>query len=371
MEGLVLFCPHDGGLFLLEDIFLDFIAQYRKKTKKSLLISVILIGLIIFCSFFFLNLGAVDVSASDIFKIVWGNIANDESLFSGMKKGTVSLVWHYRLPRIICAVLVGAGLSTAGCCFQSILSNPLADPYTLGISTGSAFGASIAIYLNVTYGSYLPVSLISLIAGFLTLITVIAISKRGNGRFSNNLIIAGIIMSAFLSSGTSFIKMMAGENVSAIVFWLMGSLSSKTWRDVMLLFPVIFISVVVCTFFSRSLNLMTFGEKDAEALGVNVKKMRLLYMCISSVITAVCVSTCGIIGFVGLIVPHMLRLIVGGDNRTLIPLSALLGSFLLLLADNVARLISQGEIPAGVITTLLGGPFFIWLFIRSGGNNVE
>ena len=350
---------------------MDFIAEYRKKTKKSLIISAVLILLIVFCSFLFLNLGAADVSAEDIFRIIAGNIAKDKSLFDGIKKGTVSVVWHYRLPRIICAVLVGAGLSTAGCCFQSILRNPLADPYTLGISTGSAFGASIAIYLNITYGFSLPVSLISLVSGFITLITVIAISKRGSGRFSNNLIIAGIIMSAFLSSGISFIKMMAGENVGAIVFWLMGSLSSKTWSDVKLLFPVILISVFVCTFFARSLNLMTFGEKDAESLGVEVKKMRLMYMCISSVITAVCVSTCGIIGFVGLIVPHMLRLIIGGDNRILIPLSALLGSLLLLLSDNSARLISQGEIPVGVITTLLGGPFFIFLFMRNGGNKVE
>lgn len=181
---------------------------------------------------------------------------------------------------------------------------------------------------------------------------------------SSSLVIAGIIVSAILSSGISCIKMMAGENVSAIVFWLMGSLASRTWRDVALIAPVVLIAGILAYIFADDLNVMTLGDETAKALGVDTKRVRLLYLLLGACVTAACVAVSGVIGFIGLVVPHILRFWLTSDNRSLLPLSALLGGFLLVLADNAARMLSAGEIPVGVLTTLLGGPFFIYVFLR-------
>ena len=161
--------------------------------------------------------------------------------------------------------------------------------------------------------------------------------------------------------------MLAGENVSAIVYWLMGSLGSKGWSDVFLIAPVVLVASILAFLFSNDLNVMSLGSRNALSLGVNVKRIRLLYLVLASAITAGCVSVCGVIGFVGLVVPHVLRFSLTSDNRLLLPLCALLGGALLCAADNVTRLISNGEIPVGVLTTMLGGPFFIYIFLRRKG----
>jgi iron complex transport system permease protein len=207
------------------------------------------------------------------------------------------------------------------------------------------------------------VPLAAFIGAFSALFSVIAISGASGGFSNHDIIIAGIIISSLLSSGVSFIKMLAGENVSAIVFWIMGSLSAKSWQDATLLLPVLIVCVVISLIFSRQLDIMSLGDENAKALGVNVEKIRLIYLVSASVMTAVCVCVCGVIGFVGLIVPHILRFSLSAKNSVLIPLSALFGAFLLLLADSITRIFSKGEIPVGVLTTLIGGPFFIFVFI--------
>ncbi len=278
-----------------------------------------------------------------------------------------AVVWEIRMPRIISSFLVGACLGISGVSFQGILKNPLADPYTLGISTGACFGASLALLLNIVMGFYVPVTIMALCFGILTLIIVILIAHKGSGLESSNLIIAGIIVSAILQSGVSFIKMLAGENVSAIIFWIMGSFSAAAWKDVYLVLPVFAVGFCVMYFFSPTLDIMSLGDKNAKALGVNVSQIRLIYLITASILTAVSVSVCGVIGFVGLIVPHLLRMWVSVENKVLIPLCGLLGGLLLMTADNAARLISSGEIPVGVITTLIGGPFFIYVFTKRQG----
>ena len=177
------------------------------------------------------GLGAMEISYRQVLAIIWAKFSGNGAQLSQAGAHAAAVVWEIRLPRIICGVFVGAGLAIAGVMFQAILQNPLADPYTLGISTGAAFGASLAIFLNITWGLLLPVPLLALAFALATLAAVIAISLRGGGLVSANLIIAGIIVSAILSAGISFIKMLAGENVSAIVYWLMGSLGSREWGD--------------------------------------------------------------------------------------------------------------------------------------------
>jgi len=320
-----------------------------------LLIMIVIIGGVSVC------LGAMDIEISDVFNVIVSKI-------SGMKadvaENVFSVIWNIRLPRIICACFIGMGLAVSGAIFQSILQNSLADPYTLGISTGASFGASSAITADLIFGIYFPTIPAALIGAFITLIIVILIARKGNSFDSSNIIIAGIIVSSVLSSGVGFMKILAGENVGAIVFWIMGSLSAKGWSDVFIVAPVCVVLTIIVVFFAKQLDIMALGDDNARALGVNTNRVRFLYLMAGSVITAVCVSVCGVIGFVGLVVPHLIRFWITARNRTLIPLSALFGALLLMTADTFARLISSGEIPVGILTTLIGGPFFVFIFIK-------
>jgi iron complex transport system permease protein len=345
----------------------DPVRSFITKRKTCYLVIAILAVMLPLALLVSVGLGAARLSAGDAARILLGKLSGNESLLNGVGEGTEAIVFELRLPRILCAAFTGAGLAASGVIFQAILQNPLADPYTLGISTGAAFGASLAIFLNMSAALAVPVPLAALIFAGLTLAAVLAIANRGAGLVKSNLIMAGIILSAILQAGVSFIKMASGENVGAIVFWLMGSLSGRSWNDVLLLAPLTCAALIPAFLFARDLNLLSLGSRGAESLGVNTRRARFLYLLLGAAITASSVSVCGIIGFVGLVVPHLLRLSVSADNRMLLPLSSLLGALLLVIADDAARLIGTGDTPVGVLTTLLGGPFFIYIFIRRSG----
>lgn len=346
-------------------------AAQRGRRRKQLLAGALFLAGIVAALLLSLGMGAMSIPPGRVAGILWGRLAGNTDLLAAFAPNEVAVVWEIRLPRILCGLFVGMGLSAAGVIFQSLLRNPLADPYTLGVSTGAAFGASLAIYMGVAYGVSVPTAPPAFLFAFLTLLAVIGIARRGGGMLSSSLVIAGIIVSAVLSSGISFLKMLAGENVSAIVFWLMGSLSSRSWADVALIALVVLLAGGTAWCFADDLNVMTLGDETAQALGVNVRRTRVLYLVLGSCVTAACVAVSGVIGFVGLVVPHILRFSLTSDNRALLPLSALLGGLLLLAADSATRLLSSGEIPVGVLTTLLGGPFFIYIFLRrpKGGDD--
>jgi iron complex transport system permease protein len=272
------------------------------------------------------------------------------------------VVFDVRLPRILSAAIVGAGLAISGVVFQGILLNPLADPYTLGVSAGAAFGASLAILFNIAFMGTYSVPLFAFIGAVGTLFFVMYLSASGGGVSSTNLILSGIIVAAILSAGISFLKYIADEQVAVIIFWLMGSFGSKTWSDVGLTFLFVGIGFVIFMFFARDLNLMSLGDRTASSLGVDTKKVTLVLLVTASMVAAICVSVSGIIGFVGLLVPHMMRLLTGPDNRRLLPISFLAGAILLLAADTVTRAVLPSEIPIGVLTALIGGPFFCYIF---------
>lgn len=332
----------------------------NERIKYKVVFIILLITLV--CVFFIsVSMGTMNIKIYDILNVITSKIFGFET---DVKENICAVIWNIRIPRIICSCFVGMGLAVAGVIFQGILRNSLADPYTLGISTGASFGASFAIILNIMFEIYFPTVLAALTGAFITLFIVILIARKGNGFESSNLIIAGIIMSSVLSSGVSFMKMLAGENVGAIVFWIMGSLSAKGWNDVLFVMPVSVICTAVSVIFAEKLDIMALGDDNAKNLGVNPNKTRLLYMILGSAITAVCVSICGVIGFIGLIVPHLLRFWITARNSVIIPLSALAGAVLLMTADTFARITASGEIPVGVLTTLTGGPFFIFIFIR-------
>ena len=346
------------------------ILAYKKNRRKSLVLLILFSAALPLAVSVATGLGAMHISVRDVVRILAGKALGFERWYGDIAPGAVAVIWELRLPRIICALFVGAGLAAAGVIFQAILQNPLADPYTLGVSSGAAFGASLAILINITSRLMLPVSLSALAFAVLSLVLVLLIAAHTPSAAEYNgasLVMAGIIVSAILQAGISFMKMISGEQVSAIVFWLMGSLSARSWKDALLLAPVISVAVTAAALFAGDLNMLTLGSKTAQTLGTPVRRTLLLYLLLGAAITAVCVSVCGIIGFVGLVVPHLLRLAVSSDNRFLLPLSALAGALLLAAADTSVRLISSGEIPVGVLTTLLGGPFYIYILLRRKG----
>ncbi|HJJ47371.1 MAG TPA: iron chelate uptake ABC transporter family permease subunit [Methanocorpusculum sp.] len=263
-----------------------------------------------------------------------------------------------RLPRVLGACLVGLGLAAAGCAMQGLFRNPMADPYILGTSAGGSLGAACAIaFLG---GMFLPV--FAFAGSLLSTILVYIISKR-NGRMSvETVLLSGIAISLFLSALLSFIMYLSGGSLQKIMFWTMGGLWNMSWSQVGTGLLVL-IGCAVLFFFSRDLNILTLGEEDAIHLGVNTERLKKLLLLVSAFITAVAVSISGCIGFVGLIIPHIMRSFTGPDHRILLPASMLSGALLLIWADTLARTL-PAEIPVGIITAFLGAPFFIYLLRR-------
>ena len=315
-----------------------------------------------------LSLGYIDIPIKEIIAVLYGKITADFQILNNINATYLAVILDVRLPRILTCAGVGAALAVSGSLFQGILLNPLADPYTLGISAGAAFGASVAILLNFT-AAYVSVPLFAFIGACTTLFVVMFLSYSSKnpmaGLSSNNLILSGIIVGAILSAGISFLKFIANEQVSVIIFWLMGSFASKTWFDFQIVTLFLFVGFAVSLFYARDLNLISLGEKSAASLGVDLKKTKIILLATGSLLAAVCVSVSGIIGFVGLLIPHMVRFITGPDNRKLIPLSMLAGASLLLFADTVTRAVLPHEIPIGVLTALTGGPLFCWIFKKN------
>jgi len=327
---------------------------------QMLFLAALLSGLLVVST----GMGFIKIPAAAVVKIILNKIFGSPELISGMDEILPVVVMDVRLPRILSAALVGGGLAMCGVVFQGILLNPLADPYTLGVSAGAAFGAALAILLNVSALGVYSVPVFAFLGAVATLGAVIYLSTGSGGLSSNNLILSGIIVAAILSAGISFLKYVADEQVAVIIFWLMGSFASKTRGDVGLTAACISAGVSVFLYFARELNLMSLGNQMASSLGVDTRRVTLILLATASVVAAVCVSVSGIIGFVGLLVPHIMRLLSGPDNRRLVPLSFLAGALLLLGADTLTRAVLPTEIPIGVLTALIGGPFFCYLFRR-------
>jgi iron complex transport system permease protein len=343
-------------------------SSFKNRLQKAvgtqiLLLSMTLCGLIVISA----CMGYIHLSFIDVAKIIFAKISGQTSLLEGMDKLFSVVVLDVRLPRILTAAAVGGGLAVAGAVFQGILLNPLADPYTLGVSAGAAFGASLAFFFNIVlFDNIVPgafsVPAFAFIGATGTLFFVVYLSSARGGFSSSNLILSGIIVAAILSAGISFLKYVADEQVSIIIFWLMGSFASRTWADVLMTSSFLCLGFLVIIFYARDLNLMSLGNRTASSLGVDTGRLTLILLVTASLVTAICVSVSGIIGFVGLLVPHMMRFLTGPDNRKLIPVSMLAGAILLLCADTVTRAILPSEIPIGVLTALIGGPFFCYIF---------
>jgi iron complex transport system permease protein len=278
------------------------------------------------------------------------------------------IILRVRLPRIVLGILIGAALSVSGAGFQGVLRNPLADPYTLGVASGASLGAAFLILFGLHFALFgiWTIPIVAFVTGIITLLVVFRLAGV-QGRFrTETVILSGVVVSSFLSAIVSFMVALSSKTVvNEILFWLMGSLSLRGWSytGVMVLYLTLGSAVLIA--YSRPLNLFALGERHAAHLGIRVDRTKWVVLLVSTILTAAAVSVCGVIGFVGLITPHLVRLLVGPDYRLIIPLSIVFGGVYVLWADTLARMVlSPTEIPLGVVTAFLGAPFFAYLLSR-------
>lgn len=305
------------------------------------------------------GMGYLAIPANEVLTIILARFSDTAHALDPVHQ---TVIMDVRLPRVITAALVGGGLAMAGAIFQAILLNPLADPYTLGVSSGAAFGASLALIANLSLAGSFSVPIFAFAGALIAVFAVLHLAGSDHNYSANSLILAGVIISAILSAGIGFIKYLADEQVSVIIFWLMGSFAARSWVDAGLVLTATIVTLAFGLYYGRDLNIMSLGLRSSNSLGVDTVRTRKRLLAIASLVTAAAVSVSGIIGFVGLIIPHLMRFIIGPDNRKLIPASLLAGAILLLIADTVTRALLPHEVPIGVLTALIGGPFFCLIF---------
>lgn len=310
-------------------------------------------------------LGSASTSPLDAGRVLLAHIPGLSSLLQ-VKPDTALdvIILKLRLPRVILAVFVGAALAVAGAALQGLLRNPLAEPYTLGVSSGAAVGAALVFVVFGGGGVFGTVSLpFSAFIGALLTVAIVYRLALLNGYLAvETLILAGVVMSSFMSAILSYLLTMAGHNLQQVVYWLMGSLALRGGEYFVYALPLLAGGILLMCCFGRDLNILTFGEETAGQLGVPVERTKQVILLLATLLTGVAVSLGGTIGFVGLIVPHLFRLIVGPDHRVLLPVSAVGGGIFLIWADTVARtIVSPVELPVGVVTAFLGAPFFAYL----------
>lgn len=343
-----------------------------KRQKQGLIITVLIVALAI-SIVIFSTIGSARINATDTLMIVLSKVPfiGKNIDISNIPKSYQTIILNIRIPRVLIGIIVGAALSSVGAVFQGMFKNPMADPYVIGISSGAALGAGITIIFGLSWVG-LGISAISIgafVGAVATTFVVYWISRVKNKVPVTILLLSGIAVSQFLTAILSFLMIMHTKDMTKIIYWTLGSFSGKGWDHLGAVFLPMILSMALLTSFSKDLNIMLLGEESAQNLGIDVEKAKIIILIICSFIIATAVSVSGIIGFVGLIIPHILRLIVGPDHRILIPSSMLAGGIFMVFADTLARtIISPTEIPVGIITAFFGGPFFIYLLRKSKKN---
>lgn len=313
---------------------------------------------LIIALFISLAIGSVFLPLQDIFAVIKG---------SGSDLAT-NIVWNIRLPRTVLVALTGMALGGSGAAYQGLFRNPLADPFLIGISSGAGLGAVLAMSIDWTYSFWglMAIPLAAFIAALLTVAVVYFLARVGQTTPITNLILAGVAVSAFATSLMSFLMLRSDGELRRAMSWLMGGSTQLGWEFILIILPYLLIGLGVLMFSGHTLNLLQFGDEQAQQLGLNVSRAKRIILIMASMTTAAAVAFAGIIGFLGLIVPHVIRLWFGGDYRKLLPLSIISGATALLFSDVIARiLLAPQEIPVGIITSLAGAPFFLWVLRRS------
>lgn len=329
--------------------------------------SVILLVILFLSIGFAVTIGSVDISIKEVYQVILYKLLNigDSSIGTG---AVADVVWLIRMPRIVLAIAVGVGLSVVGIVMQAIVKNPLADPYILGVSSGASLGATLAVVLGIgnSFGSN-SLGIMGFIGAFGVSILVLIISNIGGRSNSIKLLLAGMALSSVCSSFSSFLVYISDDSqkLKTITFWLMGSLAGAKWNEIVIIMPIIILGVIFFMTQYRTLNLMLLGDEVSITLGTDLHKFRIIYLVITSLMIGLLVYVSGMIGFVGLIIPHIVRMIFGTDHKKIIPISALLGAIILIWADVLSRALIKGtEIPIGIVISIIGSPLFVWLMIK-------
>lgn len=313
------------------------------------------------------SIGAVSIPIREVLHIFYSYLTNSD-LAEGIEANKQNIILDIRLPRVLLAALVGASLSIAGAAFQGLLRNPLADPYTLGISSGASVGAVLTIFFNISlpFIGSLTLPFLSILCAFFTMLIVIYFAKKLDRSLRvETIILTGIVFSSFLGALISLMIALTGEELRQVIGWLLGSVSMRGWNFVWIILPFFLLGSLMLILQANELNIMSFGEEQAHHLGVNVQRRKMTIMIAGSILTGAAVAVSGTIGFVGLVIPHFVRLVVGPNHQHVLPASILVGAIFLILADLVARtVISPAELPIGVITALIGAPIFAIILMR-------
>ena len=353
---------------------IPFAIRWQSRIYSLLALAALLVVVVVFAT----TIGSVSIPFATSFQVLLSqlplfDITPASVEISGMPVSLATLqtiIIAFRLPRILLAGLVGAALAVAGATYQGLFRNPLADPYLLGVSSGAGLGATIAMLVpfTVAWMSFGAVPLFAFIGAVGAVAVVYSLARVGKTLPATTLILAGVALSALLSAATSYLMTIAGAELHGIVFWLLGGLYLTQWSEVWIVLPCVLVGLVVIWIHARPLNVMQLDEDQAQQLGVNVQRVKLILLAAATLITSSAICFTGLIGFVGILVPHAVRLIWGPDHRFLLPLSTLMGAIFLILADTLARTIMPPtEIPVGIITAFCGAPFFLYLLRRRKG----
>ncbi|MCQ2566847.1 MAG: iron ABC transporter permease [Mogibacterium sp.] len=332
----------------------------RKRTTIIIMSLMVLAGIVI--SFF---LGQFSITPKELGGIIISQFADIKPFWTSQQE---HVFWTVRMPRILIACIVGIALSTAGCVYQGVFENPMAAPDFLGASSGAGLGAALAILAGMNEWM---ITVMAFVFSLATIWLVYIIGNRTRGNKTVGLVLAGLMVSALAQAGTSFIKLVADQTneLPEITYWLMGSLTGTTQRDVVFSGAIIVVGIIPLLILRWKINVLTIGEDEASTIGINVARVRFISLICATLVTAAAVSVSGMIGWVGLVVPHFCRKIVGNNMKFLLPASVFMGAFFLLMVDNISRNLFAVEIPIGILTAIIGAPFFIYL-ITKGGESV-
>ena len=337
-------------------------AGRRRRILSLAVLGIALIVIIVLAT----SIGSVPIPPGTTFRILADKLPFVE-IDQTWQDAMATIVLDVRLPRIILAGLVGAALAIAGATYQGLFRNPLADPYLIGVAQGASLGAVIGFLLPTAWNlaGFGVIPIMAFAGAIIATLVVYLLSRVGKTMPVTTLILAGVALSALLGSVVSFLTITSGEKIHGIIFWMMGSFSGSEWAEVLTVLPYVAAGTAVIIIFARPLNVMQLDEEQAQQLGVNVERLKIVLLAAATLVTAASVAFVGTIGFVGIIIPHTVRLIWGADHRFLLPLAVLTGAVFMIITDLIARTVmAPAEIPIGVITAICGAPFFLYLLRR-------
>jgi len=331
-------------------------------TKSKITISILLVLLTVLIG---TSIGSVYISFTKITSIFLNHLFGIK-LLDNISLGETAIILKIRFPRVLIGLMIGGMISISGAAIQSILNNPLASPYTLGVSSGASLGVAMIIVLNISVpilGSFL-IPLTGFLSSLLIVILIIYISRKIDPNFNNQtIVLIGVVSSLFVNGVLTLLIAVSGDDLKSIIFWQMGSLSLKGYDTFLILLPFCVIGTIILIFLNKELDALSFGDEKAKSLGVNSKRTRMIIIIVSSLLSGSAIALTGIIGFIGLVAPHVVRRIYGAKHNILLPMSFLYGGIFLVSSDLIARtIVSPSELPVGAITALIGAPFFAFVF---------